>query len=80
MDAKATKNIYMVDASKGTAGMVPTQKDTIGEFLEERMGKGFDADKYLIRHGGACPKDAQVPIQDGDTISVTLTKIEGHGE
>lgn len=74
------KSLYFVNAQSGSAGMVETQKDTIGEFLGEKLGAGHNPDNFLIRHNGSCPKDAQVPIQDGDTISVTLTKIEGHGE
>lgn len=70
--------IYMVNASAGTAGIVDTDKKTVGDFLTSQMGFGFNPDKFLIRHNGKCPDSPQQEIQDGDTLSVTLTKIEGH--
>ena len=72
------KQIYFVNAQSGSAGIVSTTKETIGEFLSDELGSKFQPEKYLIRHNGKCPDSPQVTLSENDTISVTLTKIEGH--
>lgn len=50
--------------------------DALADFINKKMGPGFDTTKHTITVNGDIATAGQL-LEDGDRVSITPTKIKG---